>query len=96
MVRKKVIPHTYHLRFFLFFFIAFFSMYLSVFAEPTVFIVQKKLKSLGLYLGTIDGLPGSKTHAAIRRYQIKNRLTITGELNEETLRSLKILPASKK
>ncbi len=83
-------------RFFIFFLIVFLNASLSFSAEPTVLIVQKKLKGLGLYHGPIDGLSGSKTNAAIRRYQIKNRLPITGELNEETLHSLKISPPSQK
>ena len=67
---------------------------LSAYADPTTLWVQKKLKALGLYHGTVNGTPGSKTNAAIRRYQIRKGLTITGELNEETLRCLKLRPSA--
>lgn len=81
--------------FWIFCLVTFFST--PLFAEPTVLMAQKKLKALGLYQGPLDGFLGSKTNAAIRRYQIRKDLIITGELTEETLRSLKIIqpPASK-
>lgn len=74
----------------IFFLIVFLGAHASVCADSTILAVQRKLKTLGLYRGVIDGIPGSKTNAAVRRYQIKNNLIITGELNEETFRSLKI------
>ena len=76
-------------RFLTAFLLVFLCMHLA-FGESTIFLVQKKLKTLGLYHGPLDGLIGSQTNAAIRRYQIKHGLTITGELNKETLHSLKI------
>jgi peptidoglycan hydrolase-like protein with peptidoglycan-binding domain len=49
---------------------------------------QKKLKDDGFYYGEINGKKDADTIAAIRRYQIRNGLQITGELNAETLHSL--------
>lgn len=80
----------------LIFLIAFLGIQAAASEERTILIVQRKLKTLGLYHGTVDGLLGSKTNAAIRRYQVKKHLTITGELNEQTLRSLKITVPAKK
>lgn len=56
-----------------------------VFADDTTQAAQQKLKTLGLYDGTVDGQMGSQTNAAIRRYQVYNKLPITGELNTETI-----------
>lgn len=77
-------------RFLTFFLLAFLCMCFTGFGQSTIFLVQKKLKAMGVYHGPLDGLIGSQTNAAIRRYQIKHGLTITGELNAETLHSLKI------
>lgn len=56
--------------------------------DPGVESAQKKLKEDGFYYGEINGKKDADTTAAIRRYQIRNGLQITGELNAETLRSL--------
>jgi peptidoglycan hydrolase-like protein with peptidoglycan-binding domain len=57
-------------------------------ADEIVFGVQTKLKRLGYYNGVVDGQMGSQTAAAIRRFQIAQRLKVTGELNSQTLRRL--------
>jgi peptidoglycan hydrolase-like protein with peptidoglycan-binding domain len=57
-------------------------------ADPAVESAQKKLKDDGFYYGEINGKKDADTTAAIRRYQIRNGLQITGELNAETQRSL--------
>lgn len=50
--------------------------------------VQAELKGLGFYYGEADGQANAETTAAIRRYQIRNGLEVTGTLNQETLRAL--------
>ncbi len=50
--------------------------------------VQQALKDQGFYYGEITGKKDADTTAAIRRYQIRNGLQITGELNAETQKSL--------
>ena len=57
-------------------------------ADPAVQSAQQKLKDGGFYYGEINGTKDADTTAAIRRYQIRNGLQITGELNAETLSSL--------
>jgi peptidoglycan hydrolase-like protein with peptidoglycan-binding domain len=49
---------------------------------------QQKLKDQGFYYGEVTGRTDADTTAAIRRYQIRNGLKITGDLNAETLKSL--------
>src|SRR3982751_5033390 len=58
-------------------------------ADQSISDVQQSLKDQGYYYGQITGQKDSDTTAAIRRYQIRNGLEITGELNEETLKSIR-------
>jgi len=62
----------------------------SVLADETTESVQRTLKDQGFYYGDITGEKNADTTAAIRRYQIRNGLQITGEMDAETLRSLGI------
>src|SRR5262245_1671466 len=59
-----------------------------VHADQTVRSVQQTLKDQGFYYGHVTGEKSAETTAAIRRYQIRNGLKVTGEMNEETLRSV--------
>jgi len=64
-------------------------------ADQTIERAQQALKDQGFYYGEITGKKNADTTAAIRRYQIRNGLQVTGELNEETLRSLeRVSPSS--
>src|SRR4051812_50216314 len=60
----------------------------AAWADPAIESAQQKLKDEGFYYGELNGKKDPDTTAAIRRYQIRNGLQITGELNAETLRSL--------
>src|SRR6267378_5455572 len=57
-------------------------------ADQAIQNVQQALKDQGFYYGEITGTKDADTTAAIRRYQIRNGLQITGDLNDETLKSL--------
>src|SRR6516225_2065484 len=59
-------------------------------ADQLVESVQQSLKDEGFYYGEVNGDMNANLTAAIRRYQIRNGLQVTGELNDETLRSLGI------
>ena len=52
--------------------------------------VQHALKDQGFYYGEVTGEMTANVTAAIRRYQIRNGLQVSGELNSETLQSLGI------
>jgi peptidoglycan DL-endopeptidase LytF len=60
----------------------------SSIADDVVLSVQAKLKQLGYYHGMVDGQMGSQTAAAIRRFQLAQKLKVTGEMNAQTLRRL--------
>lgn len=59
-------------------------------ADDAIASAQQALKDQGFYYGEITGRKDADTTAAIRRYQIRNGLKITGELSSETQRSLRI------
>ena len=63
-------------------------------ADQVVAEVQQALKDEGFYYGEITGEKNADTTAAIRRYQIRNGLQITGELDNATLRSLRSVPST--
>jgi len=58
-------------------------------ADSTVQEAQQELKEQGYYFGQINGETDADTIAAIRRFQIRSGLPITGELDEQTLRTLR-------
>jgi peptidoglycan hydrolase-like protein with peptidoglycan-binding domain len=55
--------------------------------------VEEKLRDAGLYFGEIDGAYSSELAAALGRYQIRNGLPITGQLDVETSKALGTKPA---
>lgn len=60
----------------------------SVRADDNVRMVQTKLQEGGFYFGQIDGAYSSELAAALTRYQIRNGLPITGQLDLETSKAL--------
>ena len=46
--------------------------------------VQSKLAGMGFYSGQIDGVMGPDTEVALRKYQEKNNLPVTGQLDART------------
>lgn len=62
----------------------------DVMANATVRAVQAELQRTGFYSGEVDGIWGSQSAAAVRRFQLANDLRVTGELNEATLAGLGI------
>src|SRR5437868_13579667 len=58
-------------------------------ADSTVQQAQEELKAQGYYFGQIDGDKNADTIAAIRRFQIRSGLPVTGQLDQETLRALR-------
>ena len=62
----------------------------SMRADQTIQSVQQALTDQGFYYGNVTGEKSAETTAAVRRYQIRNGLQVTGEINSETLRSLNV------
>ena len=62
----------------------------SACADQTVQSLQQALKDQGFYYGNVTGEKSAETTAAVRRYQIRNGLKVTGEMDPQTLHSLNI------
>jgi peptidoglycan hydrolase-like protein with peptidoglycan-binding domain len=62
-------------------------------ADDNVRAVEMKLRDGGFYSGEIDGAYSSQLAAALTRYQIRNGLPITGQLDPDTSKSLGAKPA---
>ena len=57
--------------------------------------IQSKLKSWGYYSGNVDGIYGSKTYQAVKKFQQKNNLKVDGIAGSETLKALGINSSNK-
>jgi peptidoglycan hydrolase-like protein with peptidoglycan-binding domain len=62
-------------------------------AEDNMREVQMKLREGGFYSAEIDGVYSSELAAALTRYQIRNGLPITGQLDVDTSKALDAKPA---
>ena len=58
--------------------------------KTVVYLVQKELTNLNFYSGSIDGLLGPKTIAAIRNFQSSRKLLVTGNISDSLLKELGI------
>lgn len=56
--------------------------------------IQTKLKNWGYYSGTVDGIYGSGTEAAVKRFQQSNGLTADGKAGPATLKAMGIASSS--
>lgn len=56
--------------------------------------IQEKLKRWGYYSGSVDGIYGSQTVAAVKSFQKKNGLTVDGIAGTQTLKAMGITSSS--
>jgi hypothetical protein len=59
-------------------------------SQETIVAVQKELANLGYYHGPIDGLIGPQTERAISWFQSVDKLSVTGQIDDPTLKALQI------
>ncbi len=62
----------------------------SSYSDSLAADVQRSLRSRGYYHGSIDGDAGPGTRSAIRSYQARHGLNVTGRIDSSLLRSLGI------
>src|SRR3712207_2098505 len=62
-------------------------------ADESIRAAQRRLKEGGFYFGELNGAYDSDTSAAVSRFQIRNGLRISGELDAETIKSLGVTAA---
>jgi peptidoglycan hydrolase-like protein with peptidoglycan-binding domain len=63
-------------------------------SRATLRTAQRMLRTGGYYKGRVDGIAGPETHAAIRRFQRANGLTVTGRLTPGTMSKLGVKHSS--
>ena len=56
--------------------------------------IQTKLKNWGYYNGNVDGIYGSQTLSAVKKFQKKNGLAVDGIAGEKTLKAMGIMNSS--
>jgi hypothetical protein len=56
----------------------------------TIIAVQKELAQLGYYHSDVDGLIGPQTEKAIRWFQSVEKLPVSGQIDDPTLKALQI------
>ena len=56
--------------------------------------IQDKLKRWGYYTGSVDGIYGSQTVTAVKKFQQKNGLTVDGIAGTKTLNAMGIMTSS--
>ena len=56
--------------------------------------IQDKLKRWGYYTGSVDGIYGSLTVSAVKKFQQKNGLTVDGIAGTKTLNAMGIMTSS--
>jgi peptidoglycan hydrolase-like protein with peptidoglycan-binding domain len=63
--------------------------------KDNVKLVQERLKAERVYAGPVDGELNAQTEAALRQYQQKQGLPVSGAADDATLKELQIeLPSS--
>ena len=73
------------------------TLYRSPYYQPAVVPLQQRLRTLGYYTGSADGYYGSRTQQAVRNFQKRNGLPVTGTADPATqarLYSASAVPAS--
>lgn len=63
--------------------------------RSVIYTVQMLLGRRGLYRGDVNGLPGRATAEAVALFQGDEGLPVTGQLDQETLRELHVLPGQR-
>jgi len=57
---------------------------------PFVREAQRALRDLGYHPGPIDGMFGTQTRSALEKYQLAEKLPVTGQLDAETMERLDV------
>ena len=59
-------------------------------SQETVIAVQQELTKLNYYHGQVDGVIGPQTERAIRWFQSVDKLPVTGQIDDPTLKAMRI------
>ena len=64
------------------------AMTYSLVSSEVVLNIQRRLETLGVYAGPMDGIMGPQTALAIDVFKIKSGLPLDSQLNGETLQAI--------
>lgn len=64
----------------------------QIITKDNLKLVQERLKAEGVYAGPVDGELNARTEAALRQYQEKQGLPVSGAADDATLKQLQIQP----
>jgi peptidoglycan hydrolase-like protein with peptidoglycan-binding domain len=68
----------------------------QIITKENVKLIQERLTAEGVYAGPVDGELNAQTEAALRAYQQKQSIPVSGAADEETLKQLQIeLPTTR-
>jgi peptidoglycan hydrolase-like protein with peptidoglycan-binding domain len=68
----------------------------QIITKDNVKLIQERLTAEGVYAGPVDGELNTQTEAALRQYQEKQGLPVSGAADEATLKQLQIeLPTTR-
>jgi peptidoglycan hydrolase-like protein with peptidoglycan-binding domain len=62
----------------------------QVISKDNLKLVQERLRAEGVYAGSLDGEMNAQTEAALRAYQQKRRIPVSGVADPATLKELQI------
>jgi peptidoglycan hydrolase-like protein with peptidoglycan-binding domain len=66
----------------------------QIITKDNLKLVQARLKAEGIYAGPVDGEMNAQTEAALRAYQQKQGIPVSGAADQATLKQLQLeLPA---
>jgi peptidoglycan hydrolase-like protein with peptidoglycan-binding domain len=62
----------------------------GIITKDNLKLVQERLKTEGVYAGPVDGELNAQTEAALRAYQEKQGIAVSGAADEATLKKLQL------
>jgi peptidoglycan hydrolase-like protein with peptidoglycan-binding domain len=62
----------------------------QIITKENLKLVQERLKAEGVYAGPLDGEMNAQTAAALRAYQEKQKIPVSGAADEATLEQLQL------
>ena len=62
----------------------------QILTKDNLKLVQERLKAEGVYAGPVDGELNAQTETALRQYQQKQGIPVSGAADEATLKELQI------
>jgi peptidoglycan hydrolase-like protein with peptidoglycan-binding domain len=69
-------------------------VYVQPVPQQSVQAIQQRLRQDGVYSGSVDGVWGPDSRAALERYQQNHQLQVTGQVNQATIATMGLDPGT--